>query len=512
MHSFPPADVVALLLESALVRPAPQGARIVALHWLHGLLAARADWAAPAEPGVDENAAAARREKALHKARVSLRRLRATLREHRDRLGLDEGRRAHHALQRLGKATNETRDRDVQRAWLMTHRDTLLTTAPEEADRLLALLGRGNRQRQALVSKAFSRNLDAHAARLGERLAHYTATMRIGDGDEVVLFADHLADCVREGIDGIRPALEAARDIDEQEHLHRLRIRLKQQRAMLAAFGDVDPTIASWHALATEGQDRLGAMRDAMLLAKRAERHHLYAIVEAAQSEALAQFAAFREQWIDAPAAVMQVALAAEDALRRVARQTASRPATGDATATPEVVEGFTMPDGHGLPMEIERKYLLHGLPPRAAMAPSLRIEQGWLPGNVLRERLRRSIAPNGVVQHTRTIKLGRPGARIEIEEPVDAMLFDALWPHTIDARIRKRRHLVADGPWTWEIDVFLDRDLVLAEIELDETSRQVELPDWLAPFVVREVTHDPSYLNAVMAQRDVAAPEREAR
>lgn len=521
---FPSADDIAALLASALVRPAPEGARIVALHWLHGLLAARADWAAPPDPDADAEgdseadaeadaeAENARRAKALHKARVNLRRLRATLREHRTRLGLDVGHRARRALRRLGAETNETRDRDVQRAWLVAHRDTTLSAASDEVDQLLQWLQRGTRRREAAVSNAFERNLDVYAERLGERLARYTATVEIGRTEEGVLFADHLADCVREGIDGVRLALEAADDIDDQQHLHHVRIRLKQQRAMLAAFGDADPAVAAWHALATQGQDLLGAMRDAALLAERAQRQHLYAIADVARSEALAHFTAFREQWIEAPAAAMQVALAAEDALRRLARPPISSAAPGGPRTMPEVIDGFAMPDGHGLPMEIERKYLLHGLPPRAAMAPSLRIEQGWLPGNVLRERLRRSIAPNGTVQHTRTIKLGRPGARIEIEEPVEATLFDALWPHTIEARIRKRRHLVTDGPWTWEIDVFLDRDLVLAEIEIDDAARQVEVPGWLAPFVVRDVTHDPSYLNAVMAQRDVAAPERESR
>ncbi len=509
---LPTAGDVDALLSSALQRPAPEGARIVALHWLFGLLAARADWATPAEPDADTEVVYARRAKALHKARVNLRRLRATLREHGRRLEIDVGHRAARALRRLGKETNETRDRDVQQAWIAAHRETVLPAASDEADELLRWLQRGARRREAAVSKAFARDLDAYAERLVERLARYTATMEVGRTVDGVCFADHLADCVRDGVEGIRQALEVAGDIDDQQRLHRLRIRLKQQRAMLAAFSDTDSDIAAWHALATQGQDLLGAMRDATLLAERAERHHLYAVADASRSEALAQFVAFREQWLDAPMAPMQVALAADAALRRLAHRTRTAAAPGGSAVRPEVIDGFAMPDGHGLPMEIERKYLLHGLPPRAAMAPSVRIEQGWLPGNVLRERLRRTIAANGTQQHTRTIKLGRPGARIEIEEAVDATLFDALWPHTINARIRKRRHLVTDGPWTWEVDVFLDRDLVLAEIEIDDAARQVDLPDWLAPFVVRDVTHDPSYLNAVMAQRDVAAPERESR
>jgi CYTH domain-containing protein len=121
---------------------------------------------------------------------------------------------------------------------------------------------------------------------------------------------------------------------------------------------------------------------------------------------------------------------------------------------------------------------------------------------------LRREVGANERMKLTRTIKLGPIGARIEIEEPTEPALFDALWPLTVNARIRKRRHRVPEGALTWEIDVFLDRDLVLAEIELGEVSQAVEIPEWLAPFIVREVTQEPAYLNSVMAQRDVAYAE----
>jgi adenylate cyclase len=218
------------------------------------------------------------------------------------------------------------------------------------------------------------------------------------------------------------------------------------------------------------------------------------------------QRARFAQTWLtqgDQRSTMWQTAITGlrDETLRgeAVAPPPAPPPAPFDAAAVALV---------HQLPMEIERKFLLHGLPPRAAVAPSLRIEQGWLPGTLLRERLRQSVSMNGDVVRTRTIKLGRPGARIEVEEPVSAGLFDSLWPLTSDARIHKRRHLVVEGGLTWEIDVFLDRDLVLAEVELHDTQQEVPIPDWLAPFLVKEVTDDPAYLNAVMAQRHIGAPE----
>ena len=275
---------------------------------------------------------------------------------------------------------------------------------------------------------------------------------------------------------------------------------------MLAPFARADAAIGAWYALATEGQDLLGAMRDAMLLARQAERRDLTVLAQALREVALGHFEAFHERWCHDPSAIMRTREAAARALRAIAEPSgaASAPAgNGNAPA---------LPHGHGLPMEIERKFLLHGLPPRAATASSTLIEQGWLPGIMLRERLRREVAANEPVKLTRTIKLGAIGARIEVEEPTEPELFEALWPLTVSARIRKRRHRVAEGPLTWEIDVFLDRDLVLAEVELGQVDETVEIPAWLAPFVVREVTQEAAYLNSVMARRDVAFPERAAR
>jgi CYTH domain-containing protein len=98
--------------------------------------------------------------------------------------------------------------------------------------------------------------------------------------------------------------------------------------------------------------------------------------------------------------------------------------------------------------------------------------------------------------------------ARIEIEEATPLALFEAMWPLTHQARIRKDRYVVAHGPHRWEIDVFLDRDLVLAEVELDEVHEVAEFPAWLAPFVERDVTTDPAYLNSELARIDPAADE----
>ena len=52
-----------------------------------------------------------------------------------------------------------------------------------------------------------------------------------------------------------------------------------------------------------------------------------------------------------------------------------------------------------------------------------------------------------------------------------------------------------------WQIDEFRHRDLVLAEIELDSEDEAVTFPSWLAPFVEREVTLEPEYVNINLAK-----------
>ena len=63
------------------------------------------------------------------------------------------------------------------------------------------------------------------------------------------------------------------------------------------------------------------------------------------------------------------------------------------------------------------------------------------------------------------------------------------------------------DGNLIWKIDEFLDRDLSLAEIELDDAAQQPTLPGWLAPHVVREVTDDPRYANLALAELGDGTP-----
>jgi len=150
---------------------------------------------------------------------------------------------------------------------------------------------------------------------------------------------------------------------------------------------------------------------------------------------------------------------------------------------------------------EIERKYLLRRLPTRVAGAPSFEIDQGYLPGQRIYERVRRSRGAEGVRYH-RTIKAGSGIVRSEIEEETTELFFLTVWPLTRGCRVRKRRYVVQEGGVAWEIDEFLDRDgLWLAEVELETVDQVVQPPEWLREVIEREVTDDPAYTNYALAR-----------
>jgi CYTH domain-containing protein len=171
--------------------------------------------------------------------------------------------------------------------------------------------------------------------------------------------------------------------------------------------------------------------------------------------------------------------------------------------------------------VETERKYLLSEVPPAARQGTAVEILQGWLPGERLRERIRR-IRSEGAVRYLRALKQGVGLRRLESEEETPQEVFEVLWPLTEGRRIEKRRWTVRDGATAWEVDEFLDRGLVLAEVELPPQAADTPLPEWLRPYLVREVTGDPEYLNENLARagsaraseatgKPGAAPERAA-
>ena len=79
-----------------------------------------------------------------------------------------------------------------------------------------------------------------------------------------------------------------------------------------------------------------------------------------------------------------------------------------------ELVEPDSL--SHPQSTEIERKYLLKGLPSEVKDFAKYEIDQGWLPGESLQDRLRR-IRSDGEERYFRTVKVGIGLTRMEVEE-----------------------------------------------------------------------------------------------
>jgi adenylate cyclase len=158
------------------------------------------------------------------------------------------------------------------------------------------------------------------------------------------------------------------------------------------------------------------------------------------------------------------------------------------------------MPDG----TEIERKFLLSGLPPSLAYARREAIRQGYvaLDGDT---EVRVRLTPRAC---TLTIKHGRGATRVEEEFEIPRRQADALWELTEGRRVEKTRRRLRAGGVEVEVDEFsgpLD-GLVVAEVEFDDEDAAMDFrpPAWFG----REVTGEDAYSNRNLSQHGLPEDE----
>jgi CYTH domain-containing protein len=159
---------------------------------------------------------------------------------------------------------------------------------------------------------------------------------------------------------------------------------------------------------------------------------------------------------------------------------------------------------------EIERVWLLAGLPVMPEPLAILTITQGYVRSSIAKEaglgpkfRLRKSVGQDGTASWTQTRKTGQGMVREEEERPLTLDEFEAMWPLTEGRRIKKTRFCIAAAgdEGVWEVDEFHGLDLAMAEIELQTPSREVSIPHWLNSVIVTEVTEDGRYRNSSLAR-----------
>ncbi|MCB9625664.1 MAG: CHAD domain-containing protein, partial [Sandaracinus sp.] len=383
---------------------------------------------------------------ALHDFRVAVRRLRSLARAHRRHLGDVLGGKRRRRLRAIQHATGGARDAEVALAWtrkLVHEIDESMRGALEAFERSLAEVPRDDAGAHAATEK-----LEKLAQKIREPLA--TTTVRL-EGDEPETYGAVLGGLARTHVADLAEQLTRVTDRHEDEAIHDARIAGKRLRYLLEPVREAVPGVREIVTSLKRLQDVLGDVHDLHVLA--------LAIDEAAEhvddessNEELAALAALRERAMVHADASFADFLAAFGGLRR-------------AELVDRVETLARRLDG-ARQTETERKYLLRRLPEGARRHPAKELWQGYLPGVKVRERLRREELGEEI-RFVRTIKAGRGVQRVEIEETTTREVFDFLWPLTEGARVLKRRYTIEDGGLVWEIDEFLDRDLVLAEVEL---------------------------------------------
>ena len=477
--------------------PAPRGARLVALERLDALVEARVRLGHPEDM------------EALHDFRVALRRLRSSMRAYRAPLASSVGEGTRRRLRKLAAATGESRDLEVHVAWLDEQRPTLTPRQRIGLDALRAQMALRRKGADERLERAIDATFPHLAHRVRARLARYEAPVLFGAQHADAPFAAVMSERAHRMIADLKAALEAVHVSSDQLEAHAARIAAKRLRYLLEPVTGIIPGVEPLVERIRSLQDQLGALHDAHVFAPELVAATETAVGAHARSESLAVVAggtggraAKRVHARDPRPGLMALG-------ERVrARGDGAFAAVKDQWLGDHAVQFFAQAalvgdaiDAHAKPMiEIERKYLLDKFPTAAAGAPVVEIEQGYVPGSILRERLRRVTTPESVRWY-RTVKAGAGLVRTEIEEETTREVFEAMWPLTEGKRVHKQRHRVVDGDFTWEIDHFLDRDLTLAEVELPGAEVMPVPPDWLQPYVVRDVTEEATYVNYNLAR-----------
>jgi CHAD domain-containing protein/CYTH domain-containing protein len=493
--------------EAVIDRSAEEGARYVAL-----ALLAQADEAA-------ERLAAGSDQETLHDFRVALRRTRSTLRAFRPWLEGSLKRKQERQLRKLARASNGARDAEVALAWLGKQRGAL-----------------GHRQRAAVdfLSERLEARRTAWGREQADVLARYarvsrklvgrlqTYRGRIDASARSSTYCGALAGGLAEHLVAMRQHVAGIRDSSDEANIHSARIEGKRLRYLLEPLrgnrhADTRQLVKSLRQL----QDVLGELHDCHRLAADIAA----ALVDAAVARARelheaaydrgASGAQLRDELRGGPRAGLlaldRLLLARREALYVTLGREWREGGGLEALAGEIQALVATLEARAGGRIENERKFLLSGLPERAQEVAAVHVVQGWLPGERIQERIRRVSGVDGE-RYRRGIKQGAGPRRLETEEEITREVFEALWPLTEGRRISKRRRRIVEGRVSWDIDQFEGRDLVLAEAELPARDVAASIPEWLRPYVVREVTDDPAYLNYnfALAQAPAEAPTGE--
>jgi CHAD domain-containing protein len=420
---------------------------------------------------------------ALHDFRVSVRRLRSTLRAWRAPLGKRVRDKDLKRLRRIARETSESRDAEVLLAWVAGIADSLPQAHRAAADWLATRLAPRTR------SPDLSRHLERfHAS--ASSLEHRLKRERPIATDETLAWA--LAARIREQAASVGTYLSRVHVPADVPLAHRARIEGKRLRYLLEPLRDTagagsGPAVMALKRL----QDLLGELNDA----------HVAAAIRAARHDAETDRLRAHEV---GPGVGLRPGLLA---LELQARHRADRlfatlrsevlPSRASAMLEPslDVAAALEARTWSGVPIAPEARNLLRALPPEAREWPGEDEKAGWLPETGGREGFHALRGASGDA-FFREVATGTGRSRGAVLEPIDRATFEAYWPLTEGRRFSRVRRADPSGNG-WRVDEFLDRPLVLAVGPADGKP-----PAWLETVLVREVGAERAYRDDAIARR----------
>ena len=416
-------------------------------------------------------------EEALHDFRVAIRRLRSHTRSHRGALRGAVGAKHRQQLRDLQRATGGARDLEVQLQWIDGWRDRLSVVEQTGFGVFRSQLEARRAKAAAGVEARVARRFRKLHSKWVKRLSSLTVDLTKAPAPYRELLGEEMRRHVHDLVETSKPIGSLA----DMDAIHDTRIWVKRLRYLIEPVREAVPKLKKAVKKLKALQDVLGDIHDMQVLIAEldaargsldeAARPGITALRDQAVAYAESLFVELRSHWLNKGLASLQrQIMRAADELAREAD------------------------------VEVERKFLLTSLPPAAAEYSSVEMRQGYVPGEAVHERLR-EVRDGDRVRRLRTVKMGRGIRRLEFQEETTAAIFDAMWPLTEGARVHKRRYRVPQGDLVWEVDEFLDRDLILAEVELPHPDVVVNIPAWLQSYVDRDVTDDESFVNLNLAK-----------
>jgi CHAD domain-containing protein len=241
--------------EDLLRRPAGEVARLLARRDLDHWVKARARLDRKEDP------------EALHDFRVALRRLRSTLRAFRPQLEGLVSRRTWRRLRRLADATGESRNLEVERAWVESQLEGLTPGEQAGARQLLAQLEDRQRATDRRVHRRVAKGFAPLQRRLRQALAEPKPSAPAAERPRSLTAGAVMRRAVRQGLAELERHLAAIHTMSDREPVHGARISAKRLRYLVEPFAQALPDGTAAVEQLTAFQDILGQLQDAHVLA-----------------------------------------------------------------------------------------------------------------------------------------------------------------------------------------------------------------------------------------------------